>query len=52
MIRDKKISEYLEKTENLEETVNYMTDEAIANGGPDNISIVLGKITTANTHDT
>jgi len=52
MIRDKKISEYLEKTENLEETVNYMIDEAIANGGPDNISIVLGKITTANTHDT
>ncbi len=49
MIRDNKITEYLNKSEDLSTIANAMIEEAISNGGPDNISIVLGEITTANT---
>jgi protein phosphatase len=42
MIRDPKIVKFLEKSDDLEATAKEMIDEAIANGGPDNISLVLG----------
>lgn len=51
MIRDNNIVKFLENSDSLEVMANEMINEAIANGGPDNISIVLGQITTAATHD-
>jgi len=44
MIRDPKIVEFLRKSEDLEATAGEMVNEAIANGGPDNITIILGKL--------
>jgi serine/threonine protein phosphatase PrpC len=36
--------EFLRKSEDLEATANEMVKEAITNGGPDNITIVLGEV--------
>lgn len=46
MIRDNRITEYLNKAGDLNTIANQMVEEAIENGGPDNISIVLGEVTT------
>ncbi len=46
MIRDNRITEYLKKSDSLDIIANAMIEEAIKNGGPDNISIVLGEITS------
>lgn len=47
MIRDSQIEAYLQKSQDLSAIATSMLNEAIANGGPDNISIIIGEIQAA-----
>lgn len=51
MIRDPRITDYLNQSDDLNAIASAMIQEAIANGGPDNISLVLGHVTPTNPHD-
>nr|HNB51479.1 Stp1/IreP family PP2C-type Ser/Thr phosphatase [Anaerolineales bacterium] len=51
MIRDPRITDYLNQSDDLNAIASAMIQEAIANGGPDNISLVLGHVNHTNPHD-
>jgi protein phosphatase len=51
MLRDPRLTDYLNKSDDLNAIAHAMIQEAIANGGPDNISLVIGLVTDTNPHD-